>query len=132
MALRFLLRFPAFSQKEQSGPFFAFSWLFQTSLIALAAGLRAGRHPRVVVLCVIAPRAQSERSEASVAARGAGYQENGRASSVWTRPGTKLLPFQIVPYYGELVITKGQNPAGAIAIFCYYQFMDRQMMANQT
>ena len=30
---------------------------------------------------IIAPRAQSERSEASVAARGAGYQENGHASS---------------------------------------------------
>ena len=45
---------------------------------------------------IIAPRAQSERSEASVvavAARGAGYQENGRASSVWTIPGAKLLPF---------------------------------------
>ena len=28
MALRFLLRFPAFSQKEQNGPFFAFSSLF--------------------------------------------------------------------------------------------------------
>ena len=34
------------------------------------------------VLKFIAPRAQSERSEASVAARGAGYPENGRASSV--------------------------------------------------
>ena len=30
MALLFLLRFPAFSQQEQNGPFFAFSWLFQT------------------------------------------------------------------------------------------------------
>ena len=35
MALRFLLRFPAFSQKEQNGPFFTFSWLFQTFLPAL-------------------------------------------------------------------------------------------------
>ena len=32
-------------------------------------------------LLIIAPRAQSERSEASVASRGAGYQENGHASS---------------------------------------------------
>ena len=29
VALRFLLRFPAFSQKEQNGPFFTFSWRFQ-------------------------------------------------------------------------------------------------------
>ena len=32
VALRFLLRFPAFSQKEQNGPFFTFSWRFQTEL----------------------------------------------------------------------------------------------------
>ena len=36
VALRFLLRFPAFSQKEQNGPFFAFSWRFQKPLTALA------------------------------------------------------------------------------------------------
>ena len=35
VALRFLLRCPAFSQKEQNGPFFAFSWSFQTFLPAL-------------------------------------------------------------------------------------------------
>ena len=28
MALRFFLRFPAFSLKERNGPFFAFSWRF--------------------------------------------------------------------------------------------------------
>ena len=32
MALRFLLRFPAFSQKEQNGPFFTFPWRFQKFL----------------------------------------------------------------------------------------------------
>ena len=35
MALRFLLRFPAFPPKEQNGPFFTFSWLFQTFLAVL-------------------------------------------------------------------------------------------------
>ena len=36
MALRFLLRFPAFSQKEQNGPFFTFfPWRFQKFLTAL-------------------------------------------------------------------------------------------------
>ena len=40
MALRFLLRFPAFSQKEQNGPFFTFSWLFQTFLPALTSASR--------------------------------------------------------------------------------------------
>ena len=35
MALRFLLRFPAFSQKEQNGPFFTFPWRFQKFLAAL-------------------------------------------------------------------------------------------------
>ena len=40
----FLLRFPAFSQKEQNGPFFTFSWLFQTFLKALCLLLaRRGR-----------------------------------------------------------------------------------------
>ena len=37
MALRFLLRFPAFSQKEQNRPFFAFPWRFQKILEALRA-----------------------------------------------------------------------------------------------
>ena len=32
----------------------------------------------------IAPRAQSERSEASVAARGGGYQENGHVRHQWS------------------------------------------------
>ena len=50
----------------------------------------------IQVAIIIAPRAQSERSEASVASRGAGYQENGHASSVWTIVGAKLLPFQNV------------------------------------
>ena len=40
------------------------------------------------------PCSRSERSEASVAARGAGYQGNGHASSVWTIAAAKLLPFQ--------------------------------------
>ena len=40
MALRFLLRFPAFSQKEQNGPFFTFPWRFQTFLTALHRALR--------------------------------------------------------------------------------------------
>ena len=38
MALRFLLRFPAFSQKEQNGPFFTFPWRFQKFLAALPSG----------------------------------------------------------------------------------------------
>ena len=50
MALRFLLRFPAFSQKEQNGPFFAFSWRFQTFLPALA------REPRLE--CMLASQPQ--------------------------------------------------------------------------
>jgi len=37
VALRFLLRFPAFSQKEQNGPFFTFPWRFQKFLTALRA-----------------------------------------------------------------------------------------------
>ena len=44
---------------------------------------------------IIAPRAQSERSEASVAARGGGYQENGHASSVGTIAAAKLFPFKV-------------------------------------
>ena len=35
MALRFLLRFPAFSQKERNGPFFTFPWRFRKFLTAL-------------------------------------------------------------------------------------------------
>ena len=35
MALRFLLRFPAFSQKEQNGPPFTFPWRFQKFLATL-------------------------------------------------------------------------------------------------
>ena len=55
-----------------------------------------------------APRAQSERSEASVAARGGGYQENGRASSVWTthskqKRWSMLLSNHIGPKFGGVV-----------------------------
>ena len=44
MALRFLLRFPAFSQKEKIGPFFTFPWRFQKFLAALSpvAGCEPG------------------------------------------------------------------------------------------
>ena len=69
-------------------------------------------------LLIIAPRAQSERSEASVASRGAGYQENGYAS-VWTIVGAKLLPLQsedkredviVLHLQCEGVIIQGKKP----------------------
>ena len=44
MALRFLLRFPAFSQKEQNGPSFTFPWRFQTFLTALPKRPRGKEH----------------------------------------------------------------------------------------
>ena len=54
MALRFLLRFPAFSQKEQNGPFFTFPWRFQKFLAALAKprnpGFCAKRPPTKIAL----------------------------------------------------------------------------------
>ena len=45
MALRFLLRFPAFSQKEQNGPFFTFPWRFQMFLAALGTARTLHRAP---------------------------------------------------------------------------------------
>ena len=51
MALRFLLRFPAFSQKERNGPFFTFPWRFQKFLTALPP--MAGRAVAVFIIIII-------------------------------------------------------------------------------
>jgi hypothetical protein len=68
---------------------------------------------------------RSERSEASVAARGAGYPENGRASSVGTIPGAQFSLLHSFLYYDDLYETI-EKSVEAFANFCY-QCMDRQL-----